>query len=339
VSVILGSYVWPIFYSAQFLFANFLVGNSVILKPAEKATLTVWRLVEILRALEPFSGTQLVVGDREVGRRLAIHEAVSTVIFQGSFEVGMRVKQDCLSQPAKEVLLYLGSKNASIVFADANALAVDRLIEDCFQGAGQNCRSISVIFVERSKLPEFCEKFHEKSKAFKIGNPNADAWMGPLVEGAICDRYLKFIGISEREGAELLMRGKLLPQAGRGYFVTPTLAVFKEITSDKFRKSVSLQTEVLSPHVSIIGFETEDALLALVDQMTYGRLATIWTEDSERSKRIAARLSVGEIAINQGALQMHPWDTTQARKRSGNHAYLGRGLLSQLVYQKQVYGE
>jgi acyl-CoA reductase-like NAD-dependent aldehyde dehydrogenase len=151
------------------------------------------------------------------------------------------------------------------------------------------------------------------------------------------DRFLKFSGISEREGAEIIMRGKALPNAEKGHYVTPSIARFNQITVDQLRKSVSLQTEILSPHVSIIGFETEDELQALSLVMTHGRLASVWTEDLEKAQRFAIQFPAGEVVIN-GSVCHHPgWLTTQARKRSGNQALLGHGLINQLVLQKLIH--
>lgn len=335
-SVLLGSYVWPIFYSVQFALMNFVAGNPIILKPSEKSTLTVHAVIEVLRMLPELSSIQLLMGEREVGRRLATHEAVSTVLFQGSFEVGMRVKQDALSQPNKEVLLFLGSKNPAIVFADAKDGVEDAILKDAFLGAGQHCRSTSVIFVERARLRSFYEKFHELSKSFKIGGPESGAFMGPLIDGSVVDRFLKFVGISEREGAAVLMRGKSFVTSEKGHFVTPSIALFETLTPDRLRKSVSLQTEILSPHVSIIGFDHEADLTELLAQMNHGRLASIWTENVSRALRIARSLIVGEVLINQSVFEFDPWSTSQARKRSGNHARFGQGLLSQLTCEKVI---
>jgi succinylglutamic semialdehyde dehydrogenase len=349
VTVLLGSYVWPIFYTTQFAVMNFLAGNPLIVKPAEKSTLTVIALIDVFRELADFKSVQVVVGDREVGRRVSIHENVATLLFQGSFEVGMRVRQDALSQPGKEVLLYLGAKNSAIVFADAEAPVVNigkanarasieaTLLKDAFLGTGQHCRSTSVIFVEKSGLAEFTRQFHELSKTFKIGGPETSAFMGPLIDGSMLDRYLKFIGISEREGAEIIMRGKPFSTANpKGHFVTPSIALFENLTPDQLKKSVSLQTEILSPHVSIVGFADESELLALLSVITHGKLASIWTKDKARAERIAKQIAAGEVLINRSVYGEDPYQTVQSRKRSGNHALLGRGLLHQLVFQKTV---
>ncbi len=336
VTAVLGSSVWPTFYSVQFCFLNFLAGNPVILKPSERSTLTVLKLFEVLRAaIQELQSIQVLVGDREVGRRLACHESVATVIFQGSFEVGMRVRQDTLSQPSKEVLLFLGAKNPSIVFQDAPDTVYQTLLADAFQGAGQDCQSTALVFVENSFIDRFSERFHQLSKEFKIGNPEEAPFMGPLIDAAIMDRYFKFIGISEREGAQILMRGKPLKRPEGGHFVTPTLALFTEITPDQLRKSVSLQTEILSPHVSLIGFKNQEELLSLLAVLNHGRVASIWSSDEKKANELARGLDYGHIQINQ-SMRLRGLKSFQARRRSGNHAISGPGLIEQLRVKKQI---
>lgn len=326
-TAIIGSYVWPIFNSIQFSIVNFLCGNSVILKPSEKASLTTLAVFKVLReAIPELSTIQVLLGEKEMGRRLICHEHVATVIFQGSFEVAMRVKQDTLSQPSKEVLIYSGAKNPSIVFQDAPIDALSTLIQDCFQGGGQNCQSVSVIFVQNDKMTEFLTEFRNQSRT------HAEA----LIDGALVDRYLKFIAVSEREGAEVLERGRPLSTEKKSRFVSPTVVLFNKLTEDQVRKSVSLQTEIFAPHVSVIGFESEAEVLQLANALSYGRSASLWTESEARFNRLAPELQFGQVVWNQSLLTTDPWQSFQAKKRSGNHACLGKGLFSALLDQKVI---
>ena len=330
VCAVVGSSVWPVFYSIQFAIANLCVGNSVILKPAEEVTATVIRVIEFLQSVHPlWKGVQVLVGDRELGRRLVCHEAVSVVIFQGTFEVGMRVKQDTLSQPSKEVLLFLGAKNPILLLEKPTSNVEETLLRDAFLGAGQHCYSASQVWVKREHLDNFLRTFHERCKAFKIGGPGENALMGPMLDASVMDRYFKFIGISEREGAKIAMRGKAFQAKNRGYFVTPTLAVYEEMNPDHLRKSVSLQTEILAPHLSVIAYETEEQALETLGRLSYGHTASVYGPEG-RARQVASQLSFGRIALNRGLYDFEPAITAQVFKRSGNHARLGLGLLEQL---------
>jgi len=338
VTALVGSYVWPLFYTLSFVFLNLLAGNPVVIKPSEKSTLSVLALGEWLTSdpsLAPL--VQILVGEKETGRRLACHDRVQTVIFVGSFEVGMRVKQDTLSQPSKEVLLYLGAKNPFIVCEDApDAKVSDALIQDAFLSSGQHCRSASIAFIHQSRYSAFCEAFHERAKEFKIGAPSSEPFTGPLIDNAMVDRYLKFSGISEREGAQLLMRGKPLSLSEKGYYVTPTLAAFDAITPDQVKKSISLQTEILSPHLSLIRYSSYDELIELIRPLQHGLAASIWGENADRTQAIAKELAFGQVSVNRSLLEWNPCESFQARKRSGNHAYFGLKLIEQLVSLKSV---
>ncbi len=338
ITAIVGSSIWPLFYSIQFCAYSLLSGNPVILKPSEKATLSVLRLFELFRSQIPaWRAVQVLIGEKEVGRRLICHEQVNTVVFQGSFEVGMRVKQDTLSQAGKEILLYLGAKNPAVIFDDASKKeAMDVLLKDSFLGAGQDCQSVSIAFIQNGILNEFVNELHLEMKKFKIGPPESGAFMGPMMDASTADRYLKFIGISEREGANILMRGKPLPLNPPGCFVTPTLALFEKRTPEEIRKSVSLQTEILAPHLSVIGFQDEEELLSLLQPLTYGRSISLWSANPKRLSRLAMKLPFGQVLWNRSLLGSDPKETFQFRKRSGNNAVLGESLLFKFLHQRTI---
>ncbi len=336
VAAVVGSSVWPVLHSVQFALLNLGAGNPVILKPAEKVTRTVQALVGLLANAHPlWNDVRVLPGDRETGRRLVCHEGVSVVVFQGSFEAGMRVRQDTLSQPAKEVLLFLGAKNPVILLDEPGEAVLDAILRDAFVGAGQNCLSASQVWVQGAFFERFVADFHEKSKAFRIGSAGSGALMGPLLDAAISDRYFKFIGISEREGAEIVMRGKPLSSSGGGNLVTPTLAVFSSMTPDQMRRSVSLQTEILAPHLSIIRFDRDEELSGALSRLSYGHSAAIYG-DSSHARALAEGLSFGRVLVNQELLRSDPSVSAQVCKRSGNHAMLGTGLLGQLMRSRFV---
>ncbi len=334
--VVLASCVWPLYYGVHFSMMALLAGNAVILKPSEKSTLSTLALASAFKGEGVERVLQMVVGEKEFSRRLACHEKVGAVVFMGSYETGIRLKQDTLHQAQKEVLLYLGSKNSAILAHEHPQEALSQLIEDAFLSAGQNCRSISKIFIPRDRFAGWVELFHEAAKQFKIGAPDSDAWMGPLLEDSMVDRYLKFCGISEREGGTVVMRGKLLSQGKKSNTVTPTLVAFESVSEMQLLKSISLQTEILSPHVSLIGYQDEQELIALANQSHYGHCASVWSTDGAEAQRVAKALEVGEVRINNSTLKLEPNAAFQAKKKSGNHAVHGFAVYHQLGLKKRI---
>ena len=92
-----------------------------------------------------------------------------------------------------------------------------------FVPAGQRCSATSRIIVHSRLVDQFVERFHERAKAFRIGHPLENPFMGPLVETASVDRYMKFLGIAAREDCEIVMRGKALDLKPAGNYVTPSI--------------------------------------------------------------------------------------------------------------------
>ncbi len=341
VVAIVGSSFWPIYHSIHFVTMALMMGNSVVVKPSEKTTLSVRALLkkwsEVLEQNEPHATgiLQTQMGERELSRRLICHAGVQAVIFQGSTEAGVRVRQDVLASPEKEVLLFLGAKNSFILLApdgsDHSSTEQQQatLIQDAFLSAGQHCTSASIAFIPDSCWTDWKNKIHQTAKSLSV-----DQYLGPLVDDSMLDRYIKFAGISEREGAEVLMRGKPWSDNKTGprksYLVTPTIVAFDQLSPDQFKKSISLQTEILSPHLSLIRYQTVDELIALFQQSYYGLSASIWSSQRKSNYKWIPKLDVGEVRFNESLLPIHPDRSYQSRKKSGNHAFHGFRLAEQL---------
>jgi acyl-CoA reductase-like NAD-dependent aldehyde dehydrogenase len=338
-TAIIGSSVWPLYYGTRDLALSLLAGNPTVIRPSEQVTRALSEFYLHLRSKMPSLNPcwSLIPGDREMARRLSLHSDVQVVIFRGSFETGMRLRQDTLGQPNKLVLLYLGSKNSAWIRNLSAPKMIPSLIRDCFLASGQHCRSVSNIWVAAPYFDSFLDQFHEEAKRFKIISDDPDAFAGPMLDSSSLDRYLKFSGIAEREGAELLMRGKPLEQAGQSLFVTPTLAVFRETSLAMFKKSVALQTEILAPHVNIVKWDTTLAPTEWSKWDAHGHLVSVWNSDATESDLEMDQLALdyGQVYLNQSVWKMGPHDIYQVRKKSGNEAFHGLEILTQLTRRSQ----
>jgi succinylglutamic semialdehyde dehydrogenase len=161
----------------------------------------------------------------------------------------------------------MGGKNPTIVWGDANLdVAIQETLFSAYVTAGQRCSATSRVIVENKILEQFIEKFHERAKAFSIGHPLDNPFMGPLVESASMDRYMKFLGIAQREGAEIIMRGKALELEHQGNYVTPSICWVKDSSIAHTRKSVYQQTELFAPNVAILGVDTLEQAIAQANE-------------------------------------------------------------------------
>ena len=321
VMVVLGPFNYPGHLPNGHIVPALATGNTVVFKPSEKAPITGQIMAECLAdAGVPPGVFNLVQGEKEVGRRLVVHEDIDAVLFTGSYEVGTRIKQDTLQQHWKLLALEMGGKNPAIVW-DVESLdyAVHETLCAAFLSAGQRCSATSRVIVQRKYLGDFVKRMHERAKAFDIGFPLDNPFMGPLIDSQSVDRFLKFIGIAQREGFETVMRGKSLELPRSGYYVTPTLSLIERQTVEAARKSVYTQTELFSPNLAIIGADDLEEAVALANATDYGLSASVFTGSESVYRAAYDELEFGLVNWNKmtvGASSRLPFG---GFKKSGNH--------------------
>jgi succinylglutamic semialdehyde dehydrogenase len=262
----------------------------------------------------------LVQGEREVGRRLCVHEGVHGILFTGSYEVGTRIRQDTLQQHWKLLALEMGGKNPAIVWEDANLdVALFETLTGAFLTSGQRCSATSRIIVHRSVLDQFVSRFHERAKAFSIGHPYENPFMGPLIDSSSMDRYMKFLGIANREGCEIIMRGKALDLPVQGHYVAPSICLTKDSSIENARKSIYQQTELFAPNVGIIPVDDLDEAIAQANVTQYGLVTSVFSQSREVYEKCWDGLEMGLVNWNKSTVGASSRLPFGGLKKSGNH--------------------
>jgi len=129
--------------------AALAAGNTVILKAADDAPLTILLLAEVCNRHLPAGVVNALTGRGSlIGSALATHPGVDKVSFTGSTEVGRGVGRQAGERLA-HVSLELGGKNPSIVFPDAvdDDLIDGLLLASRFTRQGQSCTAGSRLFL------------------------------------------------------------------------------------------------------------------------------------------------------------------------------------------------
>jgi acyl-CoA reductase-like NAD-dependent aldehyde dehydrogenase len=270
------------------------VGNTVVVKPGEQAPLTVLRLVEIANEVLP-PGVINAVSGIEAGAALASHPRVERITFTGATATGRKVLRS-----AAENLTYttveLGGKNALIVLEDADLdSALDVAIEGMFYNQGEACTSTSRLLVHSSRYDEFAAQFVRRTASLVVGDPlAAETDIGPLVDARQRDRVNGYLKTALAEGAELLYEASL-PADDRlagGFFVAP--AVLGGVTPGM----TVAREEIFGPVASLMRFDTDDEAVRIANGTDYGLTAAICTRDEVRAAKLARRLEVGMVFVN-----------------------------------------
>lgn len=297
VMAVIGPFNFPAHLPNGHIIPALVAGNTVVLKPSEKTPAVGQFYAECFNeASFPAGVFNLVQGQSEVGRRLVQNEDVDGVLFTGSYEVGLKIKQDTLDHYWKLLALEMGGKNSSLIWSDADLeKAVYETIVGAYMTTGQRCSCTSKIILHRSIRDRFIENFHETAKKLSIGYWEENPFMGPLISQDAVDKYLRFQEIAKREGAECLMRGKTLDLARSGYYVTPSIHLVS-----KFDKTSTYQkNEIFGPNVAVYTVDDFDEALEIVNAGGFGLVMAIFTKDRTLYEKSLLEAKVGLLNWNR----------------------------------------
>ena len=315
----------PTMIAAWKLAAALAAGNTVVIKPAEDASLTALRLMQLIEeAGFPKGVVNVVTGSgATAGDALVRHPLVDKISFTGSTAVGRGIASIASAQ-MKKVTLELGGKSPQIVRADAPMdLAVQGAAISLFANQGQTCASGSRVLVHRDIFDEFAQRLAERARSIVVGDPFDPATeMGSLINARQLDRVLGYVKSARAEGGDILTGGKRID--GPGYFVEPTLVVGNN--------SMTLaREEVFGPVGLLVPFSSDDEAIAIANDTDYGLTSVVWTRDVSVVNRYVRSLKTGSTWVNAWG-PPHPALPWTGVRQSGLGEELGQqGFLSNTV--------
>jgi aminomuconate-semialdehyde/2-hydroxymuconate-6-semialdehyde dehydrogenase len=274
-------------------------GNTVVAKPSEVTPLTASMFGEVcIDAGLPPGVLNIVHGTGPgAGQALIEHSQVKAISFTGSTRTGAAIAA-CVAPKFKKLSLEMGGKNPTLVFADWDASEANlaTLVRSAFANQGQICLCGSRILVQRSIYAQFRDRFVEKVRALRVGDPNDPASdLGAVVSNAHYDKVMGHIALAREEGGAVLCGGHAVDVPGRcagGWFIAPTVI---EGLAANCRTN---QEEIFGPVVTLMPFDDDDEAIALANATQYGLAASVWTTNLRRAHRVGARLESGIVWIN-----------------------------------------
>jgi gamma-glutamyl-gamma-aminobutyraldehyde dehydrogenase len=288
---------FPLMIGAWKLAPALAVGNSVVIKPAESASLSLLRLGELaLEAGLPEGVLNVVTGRGAVtGEALALHMDVDVLAFTGSGVIGRRLLEYSAQSNLKRVFLELGGKSPNIVFADTADIdaAVSGSVNGMFRNSGQVCVAGSRLLVQKSIAEEFVEKLVSAANALEVGDPlNLESDVGAISNNDQLRKDLEFVNVAKSEGATLAAGGHRILEDTGGYYMQPT--IFTGVDS----QMTIAQEEVFGPVLAVIEFGDAGEAVRIANSTPYGLAAGVWTSNLTTAHRMVRAVRSGVVHVN-----------------------------------------
>lgn len=287
---------FPFLMAAWKLAPAIAAGDCIVFKPSSTTSLSMLVFTELIQDLLPAGVLNLITGaGGKSGQYLLDHPDLCKLAFTGSTEIGKNVALAAANKliPAT---LELGGKSANIIFNDCNwEAAIDGVQLGILFNQGQVCCAGSRVFVQEDIYDKFVAELVNAFQHINVGDPlNPETQMGAQINRRQADKILSYVQIAKEEGATIACGGDYYTENGceKGSFVQPTLIT--NVTND-MRVA---QEEIFGPVAVVIKFKTEDEVIALANQSTYGLGGAVWTKDIHRALRVARSIETGRMWVN-----------------------------------------
>ena len=335
VVVAITAWNFPLALAGRKIGPALVAGNAIVVKPTSETPLATLELGYLAKKVGlPDGLLNIITGPgRAMGTALVENPITKMVTMTGSTPVGQQIAK-MAAQNLTHVQLELGGKAPFIVFEDADIdAAVDAALHSRFDNCGQVCTCNERMYVHEDIYYEFMNKFIQKTKALKVGDPMLeDSDMGPKVNKSELEHMEHLVKVSLDEGATIATGGKRLSggEFDKGYWFEPT--VLTDVTQDM----TIVHEESFGPILPVLKFKDFDEVVGFANDCEYGLAAMVFTNDMNKIMRCNDELEYGEIYVNRGHGEQHQ-GFHNGYKLSGSGGEDGKYGFEQYMEKKTFY--
>ena len=279
------------------------LGNTVVWKPAESASLVAHLSMQLLReAGLPDGVINVVYGDgAEIGNVVLEHRDLAAVHFTGSTATFQHIWRTVGANVANyrnypRIVGETGGKDFILAHpsADVDALAV-ACVRGSYEYQGQKCSASSRLYVPRSMWPALRERLVAITESIVVGDPTRpETYVGAVINARQHAKHAAALAQARNEGLVVVGGGT---DDSVGWFVDPTVL---EVTDPM---SPFITQEIFAPVLTAYVYEDADweQTLRLVDESTaYGLTGAVFAEDlvAVQQANDALRYAAGNFYVN-----------------------------------------
>jgi malonate-semialdehyde dehydrogenase (acetylating)/methylmalonate-semialdehyde dehydrogenase len=273
-------------------------GNTYIVKPSEKVSMTMKLIFELIDQVGfPPGVINMVNGSKDAVDAILDHPDIRAITFVGSTNVAKYVYRRA-SENGKRVQAQGGAKNPVIIMPDADMEMATQIVADsAFGCAGQRCLAVSLAVTVAEAQTSFTELICDAASSRVVGYGLDDGvQMGPVISQGSKSRIEQIIGLGEKEGSSALVdgRGAMIEGCEGGSFVRPTVLADVQPGSDIW------QTEIFGPVLSMMHVNTIEDAIKLANSHAYGNQASLFTSSGSAARKFRYEVEAGNVGINIG---------------------------------------
>ncbi|MFZ1659196.1 MAG: aldehyde dehydrogenase family protein [Flavobacteriales bacterium] len=284
---IISAFNFPVAVWAWNTALAWVCGDTCIWKPSEKTPLCGIACqaiaAEVLaRNNAPEGVCVLINGGREVGEWLSHDERIPLVSATGSTRMGKAVGA-AVGQRLGRSLLELGGNNAIIISEKADLdIAMHASLFGAVGTAGQRCTSTRRLIIHESVFDAFTKKLVKAYGQLRLGDPlDEKNHVGPLIDKAAVDMYLKALEAAKEQGGKVLVEGGVL--SGEGYesgcYVKPAIVEVKP-------EMAIVQQETFAPILYVMRYSGDvTKAIAVQNNVKQGLSSALMTLDMREMER------------------------------------------------------
>jgi acyl-CoA reductase-like NAD-dependent aldehyde dehydrogenase/uncharacterized protein (DUF2141 family) len=311
VVLIFGPSNYPFQLSVIPLFTALVAGNAVVLKCSERTPETADLIARLCGGSSLPRDLVQVFHDEPEQSGALIDARPDFIFFTGSSHHGQLIAQRA-AKHLIPIILELGGKDASIVFADSHLeRAVEGITYGAFLNAGRVCVAVKRVYVEASIYEEFLTRLKRRVSELRVGKGADTDFCMPSADAQ--SDHLAHVEDALSRGATLQWPQDRAAIAREPVLLTGVAAEARILTDESF-----------GPALCIAPFSSEAEAVAFANASPFALSSSVWTHHRARGRRIATQLSAGSCSVNDVVRVIaNPHAAFGGNHRSGYGRYHG----------------
>ena len=318
---------YPLLIAVNVVVPAVLAGNAVVIKHSSLTPLSAIAFEDAFRhAGAPAGLVTSLIMDHFTTEKTIQSGLIHHLAFTGSVESGKQVQTSAGSQFI-DVGLELGGKDPAYIREDAKLdFAVPGVMDGVFYNAGQSCCAVERIYVHESLIDKFVKEAIKFMNNLTIGEPMDYATnMGPLAQSLGIKTVKKQLKNAEDKGAIITTHPGPIPEGDK--YILPAVLI------DVDHSMEVMKEETFGPIIGIMGVDSDEQAIQLMNDSPYGLTASLWTNNPEKALEIGNKIETGTFFMN-GCDYLDPYLPWVGIKESGKGCTLSALGIQQLTRPK-----